>query len=823
MNAYILIIALLCKAVALERPLEHCDVGTVLFSRSSLNQRTWTLPQIGLLRARKYLLDILPPVHVLNIRSEDFSDSMLCYFKESFEVVNREAPDHETNTLMKIALSDAVGGYLKMWVLPITKFAYYGGTIPKQDALKVYKLHDDIKKYLNTDGKGWHKPTTSFLYSMSVNIAPIHQDHARNTEDPCSDIAYFEKTNTGLAIPVPSISWEQGAECMFLPLKNQGPVPLTYPNTSDMLFRYYNTAKLCIMSSNIDDMESYDERLQRWLDQNIVPHLNDDTLYPAFHSVLSLVNKSRNVFEFSDSSFLSLNFRNKTRVAGIPVDLSSKKIMIITVIILLEIAWCIPTLCYLICTKIRKNKVNPSEYYVGDPPRSDGDFQGGWTCSATTTNGTKVASKQISASPSTRSQACLSTLVRNYDADVNARFPKASEHSIGTATHTDFTSQLHPVQIKMHDQATARVSSRQFHEPVTTNSTPAYISVSNADKNITRPCWKRSVYSSTPSKTSMLSCISTHRTNKKSSPVFKTCKCNCTASSSFLKPCTCDCTTPTSSFTKSCKCNCETPSYNSPCSECKISASQAIKTYRCDTKKKASSSFIKSCCCDSNCECFNSIPEEELMSASGSLITVQNLQPIQTVTLLHDSVSSINQTNTLVDEKITPETRSKKSVTIADVDNMPLSNKLKDRKKTCREMQSIAIEKASKQTMKNSFPKLNQPTVGKESRASRKNLKSQKVKTSKPLLQITIDKQRFRSLNNPPTNTVFPASPAKAKPSKIPKRFFTSCVTQTPFPPKKLDKDRKSLIPQPKRQLTVDDIIIKSSKTCVNNKLNMTL
>lgn len=876
MNAYIFIFALISKAIALEEHMDHSDVGTVLFSQSTLNNRCWTPSQIAVLRARKHFLELIPPIHVFNTQNEDFTGNMLAYFHESFAEVKKEANDIETDKVLTLALSDAIGGYLKMWVLPITKFAYYGGTVAKDDAFRLYEFQDNLMKYLRTDGKGWRNPKADFLYSMSVNIAPICQNYPRNSQFPCEDIAYFEKTKTGLAVPMPSISWEKGFECIFFPIKYQSPISLNWINASNSLMKYFNIARYCSMTSNLEDLDNFDERFQKWLDFNVIPHLNDDKLYPALRSVLSLVNKSK-VFDTPDSLYLPI--RNKFYIGGIPVDLSSKKMVVITVIIILEIAWCIPTLCYLMITRMKNNK---SKMNFNTEQKENGNENGkggAWQSSACTiTKPAQMSSKQISASPSTQSCACLSKQKRSFDVDVETCFPQASQNTTGTATRSNFICQLQPPHIEMKDQAVYRNSARQI-APLGKSVSIKISKQSLSDKTSlrnTRP-HLTPAYDSSHSKTSANSF--TRYNIKKASSSFLSGTCCCKKRfSSTIKGGWCGCNRPSTSFGQNSSYTIDNSLPRNKDSFAKKVSSSLSKTgsasslmkptcCNCNSKTK-SSSFIKTSCSDSNCDCFICIPEEDIASTSGTIITVQSLQPTETKTLLQDSVSNVNNTkissyiqfagsekkkdpylkglkktvtiprlgssqelirntpeqetycnkpdnyDTLVNYnkdnsyKINTCTKlekpSKKCVKIATLGSsqeMSRASK-KPKKPPNKQMQSIAIEKASKETMIYAV-------TGPQTVTSTNN---KDLKPSKPLLQITID----RTL---PCST--PESSAKShKPSKIPKRFFTTTVLQTK---RQRRSSSKSLIPQRRKHMTVDDFGIQSKKSTESYKLNVTL
>ncbi|KAJ0175254.1 hypothetical protein K1T71_009395 [Dendrolimus kikuchii] len=339
MNAYIIILFFFVDTLAYYEPNGYYpNVGTVLFTSSDTYKNTWTKNQIGLLRARRYFQISIPPAEMINSLNGDFIDKLISYFKHSYSLVKKEASNPVDDTILTTALSDVIGGYLKVWALPITRYAFYGGSISSEKALKLHRFYKEVKNYLGTDGVGWRDPDPNLLHSIEINVAPRRVSNTRRTSDPCENLAFFEKSSTGLSVPVPHVNWDDRSCTMFIPLKNESLISLTSPKTSDALFRYYDTAKNCMKTSS-HDQNHFDEKFQDWLSKDVIPHLNDDNLYLAFGSILTLVNKTRSLCDTVIDLYASStnNTREKFSIAGFPINLTSKKMMIISIIIFLEI------------------------------------------------------------------------------------------------------------------------------------------------------------------------------------------------------------------------------------------------------------------------------------------------------------------------------------------------------------------------------------------------------------------------------------------------------------------------------------------------------
>lgn len=336
------------------------NVGTVLFSPSDLHKTHWSKTELSLLRARRHFQELLPPPNFIDTSNEDYIHTLLKYFKDTYSTIKREAECPVSDSLMTTALSDALGGYLKLWVLPISKLSFYGGSVSQDNIIKLYKFHNEIKRYMGTDGRGWRSPDRILLKSITINITPPRHI-TRSMKNPCQQLAYYEKTENGLSIPTPQIDWEDHSHTMFVPLRNQSLIPLDSPNHPNALFKYYDAAKNCIDASNNADQNEFDDRFQSWLNKDVVPHLSDESVYLPLGSVLTLVNKSQalcdqvlNIYDTKVNPMKPYHYM----LYGVPIDFNSKKTWVIGFILFLEIAWCIPALIYLACAKRKKKKEN---------------------------------------------------------------------------------------------------------------------------------------------------------------------------------------------------------------------------------------------------------------------------------------------------------------------------------------------------------------------------------------------------------------------------------------------------------------------------------
>ncbi|XP_032514849.2 uncharacterized protein LOC116768270 [Danaus plexippus] len=319
---------------------ESPNVGTVLFKHSDSNSKRWTRSRISLLQARKHFQKLIPSVYLTGTINEKYVANLFQYFQTSYTTVKREVKNPAMYNIMNIALSDALGGYLKLWVLPITKYAYYGGTVSLERAASIFQVYDDIKAKLKTDGRGWRSPNENLLNSVAINIAsPMRFFFTRSMKEPCKELTYLEKTDTGLTIPLPVINWNMLPVTLFVPLKNQSLVSVTSPNSSKTLLKYYDIANKCIKTQSPQKLDDFNARFQTWLVNDVAPHLDDDNLYIAFGGILILMNRTKSFYgKVTDALDDNLSkIRNKIVSLRLPINCISMKHMIVYTILLIEI------------------------------------------------------------------------------------------------------------------------------------------------------------------------------------------------------------------------------------------------------------------------------------------------------------------------------------------------------------------------------------------------------------------------------------------------------------------------------------------------------
>lgn len=106
---------------------------------------------------------------VLNYENDQYIALLMDYFHICLESV-RKLSIGKTKHLMLKALADTMGGYLQVYILPLTRHSYYAGNIKYRNARKLFELYDELKLFLRSNGAGWLRPSREI---RRTKIPPI--------------------------------------------------------------------------------------------------------------------------------------------------------------------------------------------------------------------------------------------------------------------------------------------------------------------------------------------------------------------------------------------------------------------------------------------------------------------------------------------------------------------------------------------------------------------------------------------------------------------------------------------------------------------------
>lgn len=100
-------------------------------------------------------------VKVIDSQNDQYIAHLMDYFHICLESV-RKLSAGKTKHLMLKALADTLGGYLRVYILPLTRYSYYAGNLKYRNVRMLFELFDELKTFLRTNGAGWSKPHRNF-------------------------------------------------------------------------------------------------------------------------------------------------------------------------------------------------------------------------------------------------------------------------------------------------------------------------------------------------------------------------------------------------------------------------------------------------------------------------------------------------------------------------------------------------------------------------------------------------------------------------------------------------------------------------------------
>ncbi|KAI4496379.1 hypothetical protein M0804_000189 [Polistes exclamans] len=337
------------------------NIGTVLFERGDCMKRCWTNEEFTILNSRRMFQDILPKVNIIDYQNDQYIALLMDYFHICFESVRKLSIGKSKHLMLK-ALADVMGGYLRAYILPLTKQSYYAGNIKYHNARKLFELYDELKDFLHTNGFGWSKPrpeitptkmsliiTTPSESSVACNgliTFPIRgvnnnrhlqKRHARRKikrfvsrirlrrflHAGYNDVSNIDEL---AIVPIPFLDDETEPNSIAVPFKSNSLQSLYSARSAFVLVKYYMASVKCIVSRSKTKaaLDHFNSNFFSWLQQSVKERLNDEKWYPAFGGVSRIIftlektGNERN--KKIKSSFNGVLPRMEVELNSVPID-----------------------------------------------------------------------------------------------------------------------------------------------------------------------------------------------------------------------------------------------------------------------------------------------------------------------------------------------------------------------------------------------------------------------------------------------------------------------------------------------------------------------
>lgn len=156
-------------------------------------------------------------------------------------------------------------------------------------------LYDRCKELLDTNGNGWSDPITDFS-QFKTKVEPLDLKKRFNEDETmkaCVNLAMNQNDNDNeedMLVPLPKIEADVNEELstIWLPLKRKHIFNINSKSSAFILFRYFVLVTQCYMYQGINQ-SIFNQKLNAWLVEEVLPYLDDEKLYPAFGAVLRIL------------------------------------------------------------------------------------------------------------------------------------------------------------------------------------------------------------------------------------------------------------------------------------------------------------------------------------------------------------------------------------------------------------------------------------------------------------------------------------------------------------------------------------------------------
>lgn len=280
---------------------EQCESGLEHFMGSNLfgafPKRCFSTEDIALLSARKDFELLVPRSYPNNLIGDSIVYTLMRYFNSVNHVVKHKS-DIESRRLLQRAFYDALGGYLRYYLVPVAQVSYYAGRLKLCTVQRLVALYRQCLRVLNTNGNGWKMPELDVLARLKhVQIKPIKLKDSHSTENDAASCAMLDHgcanedaQNEMMIVPLPHLELEDSngyLSNIFLPFKHRRIYNLRSPDAALILVKFYQTVNNCYRFQGLSP-KVYNQKLRMWIRENLQLHYRDELFYPGLGGILQI-------------------------------------------------------------------------------------------------------------------------------------------------------------------------------------------------------------------------------------------------------------------------------------------------------------------------------------------------------------------------------------------------------------------------------------------------------------------------------------------------------------------------------------------------------
>ncbi|XP_017781323.1 PREDICTED: uncharacterized protein LOC108566112 [Nicrophorus vespilloides] len=460
--------------------------GTVLFSPSDMSRDCWSADNVALLTSRMLMRNLMPRMDTVKVEDDSFISDIIEYFRLLLEVI-RGVTSGKSKHIMLLAFTDTLGGYMRHFILPVSKYAYYAGNVEYASIVKLYQLYDELKNFLRTNGNGWAKPSKRL--GKHIHAKPISLQSPTPSTDPCQGLIYSKRAGrTGqktraskgcsMEVPLPFFDSKTHPSAIAVPFKTFGLRNLESRVSAYILVKFYVAVSKCMASRHVDeqDVHKFNTNVYAFIMAKVMPHLCDDKFYAAFGGVLRILETIKqdgksvkamgniNIMPDTDDREPFPDMVDEGDALGPPkYDKKSKNNLILMAALATIIIWFCLGAAF-VCCRIRISKLKKEDKVkaIGQSEEGDDDEMAKGsedqiscrdeTCPAfmssrSSTNENANYALMSNKLPSVSTKSSSNTNTTEGESDSNSKIPELRVHSVqyyppSFACHTSMTGKM---------------------------------------------------------------------------------------------------------------------------------------------------------------------------------------------------------------------------------------------------------------------------------------------------------------------------------------------------------------------------------------------
>ncbi|XP_017082966.1 uncharacterized protein LOC108115855 isoform X2 [Drosophila eugracilis] len=270
-------------------------LGTNLFGNYRKN--CFSTEDIALLSARRDFELLVPKSFPQCLLTDNVVHMILRYFNTVNQIV-KQMSDEDTRLILQRAFYDALGGYLRYYLVPMAQVSYYAGRIKTNTVERLVNIYRQSRTTLNTNGNGWRTPGKDIMNQFKdMKIEPLKLPKGCVPHGDASSCALLDQSCVSqesdqgtMIVTLPRLEMpdENGfLTNIYLPFRKRRIYNLRSTRSAFVLVKFFQTLTDCYRFQGVSQI-NYNRQLLAWIRENLQMHYGDDIFYPGLGGVLQI-------------------------------------------------------------------------------------------------------------------------------------------------------------------------------------------------------------------------------------------------------------------------------------------------------------------------------------------------------------------------------------------------------------------------------------------------------------------------------------------------------------------------------------------------------